>query len=107
MNTTLKVYSLLSVQILCQFQCFLKCIYEKLQFFNEEGEFQPENMVNRIVDKFGADKDQVTELVEKCKEEKSDDLCEYSFNIYECFWTGMDSSPAKELEKVKAEKNAS
>lgn len=64
-------------------------------------------MINRIVTKFGADEEETTALVEKCKEEKSDDLCDYAYNLYECFWKGMDTSPAKELEKIRAEKHAS
>jgi hypothetical protein len=68
-------------------------------------EFQPDAMVERTSKKFEIPKEEAKELIDTCQELKSEDHCEYAFNIYECFWKARDSSPAKEAEKRKAMQN--
>lgn len=68
-------------------------------------ELQSDVMVERVVKKFEIPQAEAEELINTCKELKSEDHCEYAFNIYQCFWTARDSSPAKEAEKRNAAKN--
>lgn len=46
-------------------------------------------------------KKELDTLIEKCVSSKSENKCEFAFNIFECYWTARGTSLAKEFAKIQ------
>lgn len=63
---------------------------------NEQGEAQPDVMINKLSHKPGETNEVLKELIEKCIKEKGESDCETSFKIYECYRGGAAYGLKKE-----------
>lgn len=67
--------------------CYVKCFFRKVGFFNEADEIQKEVMVKKLAVDEGVKNVKLEELVEKCSLETAEDKCQLAFNIYKCYRT--------------------
>ncbi|KAF5297538.1 hypothetical protein FQR65_LT09969 [Abscondita terminalis] len=64
-------------------KCFVHCLHVKLNFVNEEGVANVDEMKKMILS-MAKDKDTATETIEKCSKINEGDKCETAFAMCKC-----------------------
>lgn len=75
-------------------QCFVNCFFRRLGFFDEDNNVNKELIITKLSEKIGERNEALEKLIDECVQLKSDDPCEKSFKIYECYWSGRTKQNA-------------
>lgn len=67
--------------------CYVKCFFKKVGFFNEADELQKDVMIKKLAVDEGVKNVKLEELVEKCSLETAENKCQLAYNIYHCYRT--------------------
>lgn len=65
--------------------CYVKCFFKKVGFFNDAEEIQKDVMIKKLAVDEGVKNVKLEELIEKCSLETGEDKCQLAFKIYHCY----------------------
>lgn len=68
-------------------ECYVKCFFKKVGFFNEADELQKEVMIKKLAIDEGVKNVKLEELIEECSLKTGDNKCQLAYNVYHCYQT--------------------
>ncbi|CAO1377802.1 unnamed protein product [Diamesa serratosioi] len=68
-------------------ECYVKCFFKKVGFFNEADELQQEVMVKKLAVDEGVKNDKLEALILKCSQKTGENKCQLAYNVYHCYQT--------------------